>query len=295
MSGERPAAVDLEAEREIDLRRWRDALVSRWWIAVAGLVVGAIVGAVYSLSGGSSYVASATIARGQVFNPAGTTQVQGYVTSPAQIENLVTAPANLDTVAAKVGLPRSALRGHVTASTITSAGTASTTNTNSIIVLISVRLNKPKKAEEAANALAQLIKAQTTTRYVQQSIRAYQTKIDNYAARIVALRRQIDSLNKVLAKPSGLSPLDQLVLSTQLQGAQAALGQTLDSQTTAQQQLILQEDVSTTQIIPPPARAVKTVARSRRNSVVIGALIGLIVGGIVAIVVGLRARQPVVA
>ena len=294
MSADKPA-VDLEAEREIDLRRWLDALVSRWWIAVAGLVVGAIVGALYSLSGGSSYVASATIARGQVFNPAGTTQVQGYVTSPAQIENLVTAPANLDTVSAKVGLPRSALRGHVTASTITSAGTASTTNTNSIIVLIRVTLNKPRKAEEAANALAQLIKAQTTTRYVQQSIKAYQTKIDNYAARIVALRRQIDSLNKVLAKPSGLSALDQLVLSTQLQGAQAALGQTLDSQTTAQQQLILQEDVSTTQIIPPPARAVKKVARSRRNSVVFGALIGVIVGAIVAIVVGLRAMTPAAA
>src|SRR5215469_4985219 len=138
MSGDRPAAVDLEAEREIDLRRWRDALVSRWWIAVAGLVVGAIVGALYSLSGGSSYVASATIARGQVFNPAGTAQVQGYITSPAQIQNLATAAANLDTVAAKIGVPRSALRGHVSTSTITSAGSASTTNTNSILVLITV-------------------------------------------------------------------------------------------------------------------------------------------------------------
>ena len=295
MSGDRPAAVDLEAEREIDLRRWVDALVSRWWIAVAGLIIGAIVGAVLSLSGGSSYVASATIARGQVFNPAGTTQVQAYITSPAQIENLVTAPANVDAVAAKIGLPRSALRGHVTASTITNAGTASPTNTGSIIVLITVTLNKPRKAEEAANALAQLIKGQTTTPYVQQSIKAYETKITNYAARIVALRRQIDSLNKVLSKPSGLSPLDQLVVSTQLQGAQAALGQTLDSQTTAQQQLILQRDVSTTQIIPPPAHAVKTVARSRRNSVVFGALIGLIVGLIVALVVGLRSATPAAA
>jgi uncharacterized protein involved in exopolysaccharide biosynthesis len=295
MSGDRPAAVDLGAEREIDLRRWLDALVSRWWIAVAGLVIGAIVGAVYSLSGGSSYVASATIARGQVFNPAGTAQVQGYITSPAQIQNLATSAANLDTVAAKLGLPRSALRGHVTTSTITSAGAPSTTNTNSVLVLITVTLNRPRKAEDAANALAALIKAQTTTRYVEQSIKAYQTKIDNYGARIVALRRQIDSLNKVLAKPGGLSPLDQLVLSTQLQGAQAALGQTLDSQTTAQQELILQQDVSTTQIIPPPARAQKTVARSRRNSVVFGALIGLIVGAIVAMVVGLRSAAPATA
>lgn len=294
MSGDRPA-VDLEAEREIDLRRWLDAFLSRWWIAVAGLVIGALVGGVYSLSGGSSYVASATIARGQAFSPSGSSLVQGYVTSPRQLQNLVTAPVNLQKVAAQIGLPWTALRGHVNASTITSEGTASTTNTNSTIVLITVTLKKPRKAEDAANALARVIKEQTTTRYVRQSIKAYQTKLDNYAARIVALRREIASLNSVLAKPGSLSPLDRLVLSTQLQGAQAALGQTLDSQTLALQQLILAQDVSTTQIIPPPARAVKTVARSRRNSVVFGALIGLIVGAIVALVVGLRSAPPATA
>jgi uncharacterized protein involved in exopolysaccharide biosynthesis len=295
MSGDKPAAVDLGAEREIDLRRWLDAFVSRWWIAVVGLVIGAIVGGVYSLSGGSSYVAAATIARGEAFSPSGASLVQGYITSPSQLSNLVTAPVNLQKVAAQIGVPWTALRGHVSASTITSSGTASPTNTNSTIVLITVTLPKPRKAEEAANALAGVIKEQTTTRYVRQSIKAYQTKLANYAARVLALRAEIASLNRVLAKPGGLSPLDQLVLSTQLQGAQAALGQTLDSQTTAQQQLILAQDVSTTQIIPPPARAVKTVARSRRNSVVFGALIGLIIGSIVALVVGLRSAPAATA
>ena len=282
---------DLGAEREVDLRKWLDALRSRWWIAAAGLVAGVVVGALYSLSGGSSWVASATIARGEAFNPAGTSQVQGYVTSPAQIQNLVTGAANIDKVAAQIGMTSAQLRGHVTASTVTLAGTASATNTNSTLILITVTLSKPKKAEEAADALAVLVKQETTTRYVLQSIKGYATRLANYGARVKALRGEIDSLTKVLAHPSGLSPLDQLVLSTQLQGAQAALGQTLDSQTTTQQQLILAQDVETTQIIPPPAKAVKTVARSRRNSVVFGGLIGLLAGAIVALIVGIRSRR----
>ena len=32
------ALHDLDEEREIDLRRWVDALLSRWWIMVLGLV-----------------------------------------------------------------------------------------------------------------------------------------------------------------------------------------------------------------------------------------------------------------
>ena len=44
------AAPDLDAEREIDLRSWLDALRSRWWIAVVGLAIGVLIGGVYSLA-----------------------------------------------------------------------------------------------------------------------------------------------------------------------------------------------------------------------------------------------------
>jgi capsular polysaccharide biosynthesis protein len=286
-----------EREMDIDLRRWLDALRARWWIAVAGLVIGIVIGVVYSMSGGGqSWVATATIARGQAFSPNGNSTVQNYITAPKQIENIVSSPAVLDRVGAQIGMRGTALVGHITASTITSAGTPSPTNTGSTIILVTATLPKARKAEEAANAMANEIKRQTTTRYVLQSIKGYQTRLSNYAARVVALRAQIASLSKVLAHPTHLSALDQLVLTTQLQGAQAALGSTLDSQTLTQQQLILAQDVETTQIIPPPAKAMKTVARSRRNAVVFGGLIGLIIGTIIALVLGLRStRTPVAA
>jgi len=43
------AVTDAGVEREIDLGRWKQAAVERWWLVAAGLVVGAIIGGLYSL------------------------------------------------------------------------------------------------------------------------------------------------------------------------------------------------------------------------------------------------------
>jgi hypothetical protein len=290
MTGDQ-VATDPGAEREIDLRVWLDAVRAYWWIAVAGLVVGVVIGGVYAVSGSAYYVASATIARPQVFNPAGTSQVLPYLSSPAQIESLATSADTLDKVAAKIGMTRGELRGHVTTSTVSETGTSSTTNTNSILILITVKLNKPKRAEEAATAIAEVIKAATKSNYVTASLATYEQRDASFTARIGALRQQIQGLNDVLAHTT-LQPLNKLVLVSQLEQAQAALGQTIDSQTTNQQDLILARDVETTQIVPPPPRALKTTLRSPRNAVLFGGLIGFLIGALVALIVGLRAARP---
>ena len=284
------ASQDLGDEREIDLRGWLDALLSRWWIAAIGLVVGAVIGAVYGLSGGSTYTATALIARGQAFNPGGNTPVLSYLSSPAAIEALATSPVALKYAAAKAGMSPGELRGHITTSTVAQAGQTAQQNTNSVLIQIAVALNRPKRAEDAANALAQLIKRQTTSGYVRQSIGIYQVRLKNYAQRLKTLQTRINALNATLAKSGNLSALDQLVIASQLDSAEAAYGQTLDSQTTNEQLLTLAQQVEQTQIIQP-ARAERSTARSRRNSVVVGAVIGLLIGLIVALVVGLRARR----
>jgi uncharacterized protein involved in exopolysaccharide biosynthesis len=282
-------ATDLGAERDIDLRSWLDALRSRWWIALVGLAIGAVIGAVYSLSGGSTYTATALIARGQAFAPNGNS-VLTYITSPGAIEAFVTSEPVLRAAGAKVGMSPGQLRGHVSTSTVTQNTQSAAQSTNSILVQITVSLPRPKKAEDAANALAAIIKRQTTTKYVRQSIQIYQQRLRNYSARLQTLQTRINALNTTLAKSSNLSALDQLVIASQLDSAEAAYGQTLDSQTTNEQLLTLAQQVEQTQIIQP-ARAERSTARSRRNSVVVGAVIGLLIGLIVALVVGLRARR----
>ena len=66
----RGTADDLD-EREVDLGRWRRALVALWWIPVAGLVLGAIVGVLFSFRGGTVYKATALISLGQPTSPGG--------------------------------------------------------------------------------------------------------------------------------------------------------------------------------------------------------------------------------
>jgi uncharacterized protein involved in exopolysaccharide biosynthesis len=290
MTGDQ-GSTDLGAEREIDLRRWVDAVVSRWWIVAAGLVVGVLIGAVYSLSGGSTYSATALIARGQAFAPNGGS-VLTYITSPGAIEAYVNSEPVLREAAATVGMSPGQLRGHVATSTVAQNGQSSAQNTNSILVQITVSLARPKKAEDAANALAQIVKRQTTSNYVRQSIQIYKTRLKNYSARLKTLQIRINALDATLSKSSNLSPLDQLVIASQLDSAEGAYGQTLDSQTTNEQLLTLAQQVEQTQIVQL-AKAQKSVARSRRNSVVVGGLIGLLVGAIAALIAGLRrSRRP---
>jgi uncharacterized protein involved in exopolysaccharide biosynthesis len=283
------AAQDLGAEREIDLRSWLDALRSRWWIALVGLVIGALIGGVYSLSSGSTYSATALIARGQAFAPNGGS-VLSYITSPGAIETFVTSEPVLREAAAKAGLTPGALRGHVSTSTVAQNAQSAAQNTNSILVQITVSSARPKKAEDAANALAAIVKRQTTSKYVTQSIQIYQTRLRNFGVRLKTLQVRINALNATLQKEKNLSPLDQLVVASELDSAEAAYGQTLDSQTTNQQLLTLAQQVEQTQIVQP-AIAKKSVGRSRRNSVIVGAVIGLIIGVLVALVVGLRSDR----
>jgi hypothetical protein len=91
-------------------------------------------------------------------------------------------------------------------------------------------------------------------------------------------------------KQQGLSLNDKLLLAIQLDQSQATLGQTIDTLTTAQQQQILAEDVMQTQIVQD-AKGKKTTARSRRTSIIVGALIGLIGGLIAAVIVDRRANR----
>jgi len=283
------AVTDTGAEREIDLLGLGRSLVLRWWILAAGLVVGVLFGALYSLSGGRTYTATALIAPGQAFNPSGSTPVLTYLTSESAISELATQTATLAEVAARTGIGIGQLRGQVRISAVNQA-TGTTSNRNAVLVDVTVRQSKPKRAEDAANALASVIQEKTTSHYVKQSFAIYEQRLANFKARVTTLDRRIATLNEVLAKSTGLQPFDKLVLVSELDQAEAALGSTLDSQTSTQQQLTLAQSVEQTQVIQQ-AKAQKTAARSRRTSILVGALIGLIAGAIVAIVIDARARR----
>jgi capsular polysaccharide biosynthesis protein len=281
------AVTDAGAEREIDLGRLKRSVAERWWIVVAGVVAGVILGALYSLSGGSVWQASVLIAPGQPFSPSGA-PVLTYQASPRSINVLVTSESALERAAAAAHVPVGTIRGHVTTESIaTGLGSAASRGAN--LIRINVQLHKPKHAEDVANALGNIVIADTTSPYVKKSIATYQSKERRYNAQLTSLTRVIDSYTTALAKER-LAFLPKLIMVNQLDAAIARQGALNDKLAATDQQLTLVQNIEIAQLIEH-ASAAKTTARSRRNSILVGALIGLIAGLVAAVVVDLRARR----
>jgi capsular polysaccharide biosynthesis protein len=280
--------TDLAVEREIDLSHWRTALLERWWIVVAGLVAGAVVGGVYSLSGGSLWEASVLLVPSQAFSPSGAA-VLSYQSSPRAIDALAKQESMLEQVAKVSHVSVAELRNHVATSTVSTGASASTASRGSQLIKITVQVSRKIAAADAANALGRLIAAQSTGPYVMESIKVLNEDLQSAQTALAALTPQIDAFNKVLATQS-LDPFDKLILETQLQNAIARQGNLNDKIETETQQLVLANQIEKARVISPAA-AQKTTARSRRTSVVFGALIGLIIGVIAALVVDTRATR----
>lgn len=281
------AVTDAGVEREIDLGRWKQAAVQRWWLVAAGLVVGAIIGGLYSLSGGSIWQASVLIAPGQPFSPQGS-PVLSYTSSPRGIEQVVTSQAALKRAAKAAGIGVGALQGHVSTATVSTGASSSTASRGATLIRITVQLHKPKHAEDAANALGQIVRNDTSP-YVKQSLAAYATQIASFESQLSQLQKRINVLNGVLEK-SSLTDIEKLIVAGQADNAQTRFGTISDNLSLVRQQQTLAKSVELASIIEPAA-AVKTTARSRRNSILVGALIGIIVGAIVAIAADIRSRR----
>jgi capsular polysaccharide biosynthesis protein len=280
--------TDTGSEREIDLARWRAALVARWWVVVGGLLVGAVIGAILSLSGGSVYEASVLISPGQAFSPSGA-PVLSYNSSPRGINTLVTSESVLKEAARAAHISVTQLRGNVnTASVSTGVGAVATRGT--VLVKITAQLKKARPAEIAANTLGAAVIAESKSSYVKQSVGVLQDQITSNVSQLNSLASQIQVLNKEIQVPS-LDPLTKIILVSQANNAALRQATISNDLANARQQLSLAETIEYASRIGPPAQAVKTTARSRRNSVLIGALIGLILGAIAAIVADSRMRR----
>ena len=282
---------DYGGEREVDLARWRAALVTWWWLPVGGLVLGVLAGLVLSLGGAENYKAQALMTLGQPFSPTGSAPINSFATNPRAVSEIVRSESALKQAAAECKGRVGALRGKVTSAQVaTGTGAA---RTAAPLVTVTVQGPKPKKVECEANALAAIVSGRTTTPYVGTKVRTFNRQLDSIQERLDAIAPRVTLLERAINDRS--RPFDErLLLATQLDSAQERRGQLLDQQTTIQQQLALAENVESARVIQPAA-ATKSTARSRRNSILVGALIGLLLGAVAAIVWDARApasRRP---
>jgi len=271
---------ELEGEQEVDFRRYGSLLAARWWIVLAGLVVGIVVGYLLSFGGGSTWKAQALVSLGQPFSPTGGSPVNYYSSNPRNISEIARSESALKRAARASGMRLANLRGHVSSAEV---GTGSTSGTGRAVPLVGITVQgpRPAKVTAAANTLADIVVKRTTAPYVGVKITTLQAQLKSLQDRINTETQTVTQLLQA-ANQKSLAPLDRLTLISQLNGGEQLLGQLKDEQTNAQQQLALAQNVESATIVSKAA-AVKSSARSTRTSMAVGGLIGLILGMLAAI------------
>jgi hypothetical protein len=124
---------------------------------------------------------------------------------------------------------------------------------------------------------------------------ATQVSAGYVSTKIAYLKRQVAAQNAALASidrtiailkqganATGLSTPERLIIASQLNAQTLQRSQVVDQAATYQNQLTLAQTVEASKLVVP-ASAVRTTARSRRNSVAVGGLIGLLLGIIAAL------------
>jgi hypothetical protein len=272
-------APDLDAEQDVDLRRHWDTITRHWWIVLGGLAAGIVVGYLISLGAAQVYKAKAVVYLGQPLSQGGV-QVQSQATNPSTVKEIVTAESTIGRVARDAGLRPGQLRGHISTQAV--SGSISRLGQNPLVA-ITVTGHARRPVARAANDLARtVVFSNALAGYSKTKIQSLQLLVDQEKATLSTLNANLKAQQAALKGGSGLSTSERLIALGQLNGLQAQLLTTTDQLTSNQQQLALAKDVEAPQITTLAA-ATKTTARSRRNTVLVAGLIGLILGLVAAL------------
>ena len=148
---DRRSATELD-EQEVDLSSGWQRLKLRWWLPIGGLAIGAVLGLVLALSGGSVWRAETLVYLGQPFAPLGGGQIQSLATNPRTVSEIIRSESVVQNVSEETGIPASKLRSSISTSEIAAPGQPRGINP---LIEIGVKGDAgPRKIELATDALA---------------------------------------------------------------------------------------------------------------------------------------------
>lgn len=243
------------SEQEIDVRRYWSVITARWWLPAVGLIAGAAIAYAVSLGGADVWRGTALVYLGQPVTPAGA-QVQSLSTNPATAAEIAGSAAAQRRVEREVGLRRGDLNGRVSVAAV--KGNVSRLGQNP---LVRVRVEgASRKVAPAATALA---------REVVKRVSGYaDAKIAVLEEAIAAGDAELGRLDEQLDRAPADAGAGFLVLRR---------GELFDDLVTHKENLALAEEVERARVVEE-AVARKVTAQSRRNQVVVGAFLGLLLG-----------------
>jgi uncharacterized protein involved in exopolysaccharide biosynthesis len=257
------------AEEELDLRDYGRTVGARWWLVLAAVVLGALIGWLLAVGGGDVWRARTTIYLGQPIAPTGEAQIQSAGTNPSTAGVIARSDEVVEDVAAAVGVQPGKLRAGISTRAIEGAITRLNQTP-----LVEVSVRGPWGREQVAEA-ASLIAAQVVERtsgYVNGKISALQQ-------RLAAQEDELGTLEQRIAALEGSRSLEVIGLLAVLEQRR---GQLRVESADTREALAVAENVEAAQVLTEP-RGTKVSARSSRSSIVVGALIGLLAGVLLAL------------
>jgi hypothetical protein len=278
---------ELSEEQEVDLSSGWQRLKERWWLPVGGLLVGAVVGIALALSSGSVWRAETIVYLGQPFAPLGGGQIQSLATNPRTVGEIIRSEAVIQRASRVSGIPAAQLRSSISTRELLAAGQIRGINP---LFEIAVKGSGKRKVELAADALAARVTDRVSvyvTRKVddlERQVEISEAQLAAVEARIQTAQRQQAELNADPSIPLSEKLLLTINLNSAITTGDARRTALQDDLFEAQQLLNLAENVESSRVVEPAA-ASKTTARSSRTSLLVGALIGLLLGAIAALVV----------
>ena len=263
---------DPAAEQEVDLGRYAASVVARWWLPLLGLVLGAALAYLFALGGEDVWRGRAVIYLGQPLSPTGA-QVQSVNTNPSVVNEVLRSGATLRGVAREVGVDASDLA----VSSQQVKGNLAKQGQNPLVAVI-VRGEARGKVGAAANLLAAEV-VDRVSGYANDKIALLDAEVRAGEEELGRLTRRVEQIEATLPRPAAserVAALTALGLQEQRRGALR------EDLLLARQSLALAEEVEKPRLLE---RAVseKVTARSKRNSLIVGGFLGLLLGTIAAL------------
>jgi uncharacterized protein involved in exopolysaccharide biosynthesis len=267
----RPPEPDLDAEREVDLGRYLDALVARWWLPVVGLLVGVALGYLLSVGGEDTYRAQSTVYIGSPYAPNGVTLLPAsLVTNQSTVNRIVRSEDAIEEVSRESGMPRPKLRDGISTRQL-SSGLGRLVPSQ--LYVVSVQGDDRAEVQAATRALSERL-VDRVGGFARAKIQGFRAELRSQNTQLEAIDQQVDAAQAALRGSTGT---EQAVWATALSVAEQRRG-TLEQDRIETRQLLAQaEQVELPQVLTRGV-ATKTTARSSRNSIAVAGLIGLLVG-----------------
>ena len=264
---------EVDDEREVDLGRYLDALIARWWLPVLGLIIGIALGYLVSASSKEVWRAQATVYAGSPYAPNGSTPITNALsTNQSTITRILKSEETIQEVARASGMqPRKLREGISTQRLASGLGRL----VPSQLYLITVKGDDRGPTQEAARALSDRV-VQRVGGYARGKIDGFRRQLSSLNKQLEAVDAQVSESQAQLARP-GLSGVERLVAVNSLQLLEQRRGAIEEDRTEKLQLLSLAEEVELPRALDR-AVAVKTTARSTRNTVAIAGFLGLLLG-----------------